>query len=99
MPKKSLESLVYKLITTNGEDDIIPPIYTDKNLTKKEKEIIYKWIKSGAKYEENWSFVKPLKPELLKLKNSSWLKADINHYVLANLEKKGLEQWEVTKMG
>ena len=85
------ESLAYKLIVTDDEDDIMPPEDTGKKLTKKEKEIIYKWIKSGAKYERHWAFVKPKKAKVPSLKNNSWPKAHIDYYVLANLEKRGLK--------
>ena len=90
-PGKPEESLVYKLIVTDDEDDIMPPKETGKNLTSKEKEIIYKWIKSGAKYEKHWAFVKPKKAKLPVVKNSSWPKEHIDHYVLANLEKRALK--------
>ncbi|MCM8537724.1 MAG: PSD1 and planctomycete cytochrome C domain-containing protein [Lentisphaeraceae bacterium] len=90
VPGNPEASLVYKLVVTDDEDDIMPPADTDKKLSKKEKEIIYKWIKSGAKYEKHWAYVKPSKASLPKLKNKSWTQSPIDHYVLAKLEKNNL---------
>lgn len=97
VPGKPEESLVYKLIVTDDEYDIMPPEETGKKLTAKEKEIIYKWIKSGAKYEKHWAFVKPVKAQLPSVKNKTWPKSHIDHYVLANLEKLGLNPNEPTQ--
>ncbi len=38
-----------------------------------------------------WSFVKPVRPAVLKVKNQAWVKNEIDAFVLAGLEAKGLK--------
>ncbi len=46
------------------EDDPMPPADSNRSLSAKEKELIKKWIEQGAKYEDHWSFVPPVKPDV-----------------------------------
>lgn len=38
-----------------------------------------------------WSFIKPVRPEMPKVKNRAWVKNPIDAFVLAKLEEKGLK--------
>ena len=38
----------------------------------------------------HWAYLKPVRPELPSVKNSSWARNAIDHFVLARLEKEGL---------
>lgn len=44
-------------ITTTDADDVMPPRTSPKPLTPEESAIIQRWIASGAKYEQHWSFL------------------------------------------
>jgi hypothetical protein len=54
--------LLYRIV---DEDDPMPPEDFGKTLTNKEKEIIRKWVLSGAEYAQHWSFVPPTKGQVL----------------------------------
>jgi len=48
----------------------------------------------GAKEPElakHWAYVKPVRPALPKVKNQSWVRNPIDAFILARLEKEGLE--------
>lgn len=49
-------------ITSDDPDNVMPPPDANKDLTPAEKELIRKWIESGAEWTEHWSFVAPQKP-------------------------------------
>ena len=78
-------------ITASDPDDLMPPPDTGKKLTAKEIELLKKWIKQGAEYSRHWSYVKPRRSELPKVRAKSWPKNAIDHFVLARLEREKLK--------
>jgi hypothetical protein len=60
-------------------------------LTPKEKAILIKWIEDGAEYKKHWAFIPPEQPDLPKVKQSSWVKNPIDHFVLKKLEEESLQ--------
>lgn len=55
--------LVYRIISDDPEE-IMPPPESKLKLTQNQKDLLKEWIKSGAKYDEHWAFIKPEKPKL-----------------------------------
>ena len=64
VPGKPADSEFIKRILTSNEDDLMPPSETHKKLTPAQKELLRRWIASGAKYEKHWAYVPPVKPAL-----------------------------------
>ena len=60
VPGKPDASEIMKRITTQDEDDVMPPVKSKKQLTPEQKETLKRWIAQGANYERHWSF-EPLK--------------------------------------
>ena len=58
--------LIYRIIS-DDPDEVMPPPESKLKLTNNQKNLLKEWIKSGAKYDKHWAFIKPEKP---KLKNS-----------------------------
>ena len=50
--------LVYRIISDDPEE-IMPPPESKLKLTQNQKNLLKEWIKSGAKYDEHWAFIKP----------------------------------------
>ena len=90
VPGKPEESELIRRITTKDEDDVMPPRKTKKLLSEAQIELLRKWVAEGAQYEAHWSFMPPKRPEVPKVKNSGWVKNEIDAFVLARLEKEGL---------
>ena len=73
-----------------------PPLGAD------EIKLIRDWIDSGApgpdsseavaevKPVKHWAYLKPVRPELPKLRNAAWCQNPIDNFVLARLEREGL---------
>jgi mono/diheme cytochrome c family protein len=84
-------SLMYQRITTDDEDDVMPPPKSHKKLTLAQKETIRRWIEQGAPYEQHWSFITPVRPQLPAVKDVGWVRNPIDAFILARLEKAGLK--------
>ena len=84
-------------LTLNDPDERMP--YHHEPLTKEEIDILRKWIKEGAPWGKNWSYV-PLKPVevpmpstffgLIKTK-SEWAKNDVDYFILDKLNEQNLK--------
>lgn len=87
IPGDPENSLLFELVTTDDEDDIMPPKKRHMPVTKKEIEVLRQWIKEGAEYEELWSF-QPL-PEKVAIpaKVAKSAKNEIDHFVQQKLQK------------
>src|SRR4030088_133482 len=48
-------------------------------------------MKEGAEWSKRWSFIPPQRPPLPKVKDASWARNAIDHFILARLESEGLK--------
>lgn len=60
-------------------------------LQPKQIELLKDWIKQGARWEEYWSFVPPKPQPLPAVKRNDWVKRPVDRFILARLEKEGLD--------
>jgi hypothetical protein len=88
---KPAESELFRRLITDDPKEKMPPAKTLKQLTKQEIELIRIWIAQGAKYERHWSLIPPRKHEFPHVKNTGWVRNDIDRFVLARLEKEGVQ--------
>jgi hypothetical protein len=76
------------------------------NASTQQIETIKAWIDQGAAWpgddqsairspqsaiQQHWAFVAPIRPQLPQVKNRSWVKNPIDQFILARLEKEGLQ--------
>ncbi len=71
------------------ESTMMPPPDANLTLNEKEKEILKKWVEQGAVYEKHWAFIPPKLSSLPKVKDESWIKNEIDYFILSEIEKKG----------
>jgi len=91
VPGSADESLLLERILTDDPDLRMPPPHTNDNLTPEQKDKFRKWIEAGAPYAKHWAFVQPEKPQLPEVADKSWPQGPIDRFVLARLEKEGLQ--------
>ncbi|WP_400263546.1 PSD1 and planctomycete cytochrome C domain-containing protein [Sphingobacterium sp. SG20118] len=90
VPFKPSNSEVFLRISSTDTSYMMPPISSNLKLTPTEIGIIEKWIKQGAKYEKHWAFTPAKTPVLPQVKDSKWVKNEIDYFVLDKLEHKGI---------
>lgn len=81
-------------VTTDDEDDLMPPSDSGHELTETQIGLLRAWIQEGAKYAEHWSFVAPKRPDVPALKDDKWARTDIDRLVAAAAEAQGLTPGE-----
>jgi hypothetical protein len=89
-------SELYRRITLPaGHDEIMPA--TGKSLTKKETDLLRRWIEAGATWPENveltkhWAYIAPVRPALPEVSDETWPKNAIDRFVLTRLDEEGLK--------
>ena len=87
---KPEESELFQRIISDRPSEMMPPPKSHKKLTKEQKEILRRWIEQGAPWEPHWSFMVPQRPTLPAVKNPTWVRNPIDHFILAKLEELGL---------
>jgi hypothetical protein len=91
VPGQPEKSDLLKRIASTDADEMMPPAKTGKKLSAKEIDTLREWIKQGAPYAQHWSYSPPTSPPLPSLKNAAWPKNEIDHFLLARLEREGLQ--------
>ena len=90
VPGKPNSSEVFLRISSKDTAMVMPPPESNLKLTQHEVDLIEKWIRQGAKYEKHWSFVAPKKAPLPKVEMTNWPRNEIDYFILAKQEQKGL---------
>ncbi len=66
VPGKPADSELFRRVSSQDLDVVMPPKSHKKPLTAKQIETLKAWIASGANYESHWAFVAPKKVKLPK---------------------------------
>lgn len=90
VPGNVEQSELITRITTDDEDLVMPPKESGKELTAEETELLKRWIKQGAEWQDHWSFVTPKKTTLPAVKQKEWVRNPIDQFILSRLEQEGL---------
>ncbi len=91
VPRDSGHSELIARITTKDEDEVMPPVDEGKPLSPEDVETLRRWIDQGAVWAQHWSYNRIQRPAVPKVKDAKWAVNDIDRFVLAGLEKAGLE--------
>ncbi len=98
-PSNVENSVLYQRVAGIGSEARMP---LGSELPDAEIALLKRWIEQGAPWpdalstaapapKQHWAFVAPVRPELPAVKNKSWVRNPIDRFVLAKLEKEGLE--------
>jgi hypothetical protein len=87
----SAKSKLIQRITAKDPEMLMPPVHSGHKLTDRQIALLRRWIDEGAKWETHWAYLAPKRPELPKIKKPDWLRNPIDHFILARLEKEGLQ--------
>ncbi len=91
VPGDAEASELWRRVTHEDPHDRMPPLGSNKRtLSESERALVRRWIEAGAEYEPHWSFVSPVRPLVPEVRDASWPKNEIDHFVLAALEARGI---------
>lgn len=68
----------------------MPPGAGHKSLSRAQIDTLTRWIASGAKYEQHWSYLPIKRPKLPAVRNTKWVRNEIDRFTLAAMEARGL---------
>jgi mono/diheme cytochrome c family protein len=88
--KPDQSELIHRIYATDGEG-LMPPANSKKKLTEEQKALLKRWVAEGAEYQPHWSLIPPQRPALPVVQDKNWPKNPIDHFILAELEKRGLK--------
>lgn len=91
LPGDPDNSTIIERITSDKASTVMPPPSTHKTISADELAMLKQWIKEGAEYEPHWAFIAPVHPELPEVSDEGWVRNDIDRFVLAKLDAKGLK--------
>jgi hypothetical protein len=75
---------------TSKDPDVRMP-YHAPALPPEQVALLRRWIKEGAKWTDHWAFVPPKPQPLPPVKRANWVRQPLDRFVLARLEKEGLQ--------
>lgn len=91
-PGDPASSLLIARVAHADADERMPPSDSGKRaLDAREIDVLREWIAAGAQYEPHWSFVPPSRPAPPSVRDASWARNPIDRFVLAELERQGLQ--------
>ncbi len=91
LPGKPEESELIRRIFSTDPDSVMPTPESHKTLTPHQKDLLRTWIADGAEYQGHWAFLPPKAPELPQVRKNAWIRNPIDRFVLAELERQGIE--------
>ena len=68
-------------ITTPNLSRLMPPASSKLKLSRQQIEILKRWISQGAKWNDHWSFVPPIKPELPSVSSQFPVQNEIDQFI------------------
>ncbi len=89
-PGDAANSELINRVTSDDEDEMMPPPSHGKPLTTKERKLLADWIDSGAKYSQHWSYSVPRRPTVPQLRGDRWSVNEIDRFAWRMMQKKNL---------
>ena len=90
-PGDPAASELYLRITHADPDQRMPPADSKKSLTPQQIDTIRRWIAAGGAYSEHWSLRPLAAPLVPQVSCPEWRENPIDAFVLARLERDGIE--------
>ena len=92
MPGDTAHSELIQRITSDDKARRMPPAWAgNAKLSRRDIEMLTRWVAEGAPWQKHWSFVPPVRPEPPPLRVSRAVRNPIDPFVLARLEQEGLK--------
>ena len=83
-------STLFARITAGDPSERMPPPKAGVELKPDEIALLQRWIEEGASYEGHWAYLAPREPPLPAVRDSAWVRNEVDRFVLARLARDGL---------
>ena len=90
VPGDPMQSEVVRRFLSDDPDEQMPPRSSNKSLSNDQKQLLIRWVESGAKYEQHWSFVPPVLPDFPEVASDQWSRNEIDRFIFSRLVDEGL---------
>ena len=90
VPAEPFKSGIVNRIYHEDLSKRMPPIETKQPLSPEQKTLLRRWIAEGADYSEHWAWIPPRRSSVPTVEDMTWPRNEIDHFILAQLEEKGL---------
>lgn len=91
VPGQPEASALIARVTSSDPERVMPPRDSGKALSPPQIELLRRWISEGAEYEGHWAYIRPQRPVPPSVQNEHLVRNEIDRFLLARLEKEGLE--------
>ena len=89
VPGKPDASELIARVTSSDPETRMP--YHAPPLPPQQIALLRRWIKEGAQWEDHWAFIAPKPQPLPAVKRADWVRRPLDQFILAPLEKEGIE--------
>lgn len=89
VPGQPGQSVLIRRITTADAQEVMPPPKSGKSLTPAQVDKLRRWVAEGAMWTAGWAWSPPRPPALPVVKQAGWVRNEVDHFILAALEKRG----------
>lgn len=90
IPHDAAASEIMVRIESTDPEAVMPPPKANRHLSDSQKELLKRWITSGANYSTHWAYATPVRPQEPAVQNQTWVRNPIDRFVLAELERRGI---------
>ena len=90
VPGRPGSSELVRRIYSTDPKEVMPEPSSHLTLTDIERGILARWIDQGAEWKPHWAFIPPARPQAPKPSRADWARSEIDRFVLAMLESRGL---------
>ncbi|MGA0899691.1 MAG: PSD1 and planctomycete cytochrome C domain-containing protein [Luteolibacter sp.] len=91
VPGKPEESEMIRRMRHSDPDEVMPKPKHGPPLAEEKIQLIERWIREGAQWQEHWSFVAPKDVEAGKISDRTWPSSSLDRYVMQRLDREELK--------
>jgi len=90
VPGKPEASELVARVTSDDADLRMPPASSGHTLSAEQIDLLRRWVASGAKFDDHWSFRPIVRPDPPQVGNEAWVRNPIDAFILHRLEREGI---------
>lgn len=91
VPDRPDASELLRRVTSDDADVRMPPAKHGTPLSPEQIDVLRRWIAAGGNYDRHWSFTPPAAAAPPTVRDESWVRNDLDRFILARLEADGLK--------